>query len=127
MIDLDATGFIIAILLLAIFHAFGEVMYKNGFMLFIKRKRSEKGNFNYFYPLIIPILVILFSIAISLGIKVIYGIILGSNELSITAGLFLGSISIFSVIFGKFFFQEQLLRSQVFGILLIALGIILLV
>ena len=60
-------------------------------------------------------------------VKLIYGIILGTNPLSVTAGLFLGGIAIFSAILGKILFEEDLSTFQVAGVIFIALGIFLLV
>jgi len=72
-------------------------------------------------------LILGFSIALSLGVKIVYGIILGSNPLSVIAGLFFGLIAIFSVIFGKLFFDEEVSRFKAIGVFLIALGIVILV
>ncbi|MHA2243711.1 MAG: hypothetical protein ACXADY_01950 [Candidatus Hodarchaeales archaeon] len=126
MIDLETGFFLLFILLLATIHTLSEVMYKSGSTTFVHRiiLFKEKSKLSI---VLFPLSIIVISIGISLGVKVIYGIILGSNPLSITSGLFLGSIAIFSVFFGKIFFHEQVSPRQVGGVILIALGIIFLV
>lgn len=113
--------------LIAIFagiHVMGEVLYKiGGEKVFSSRFKTDLG-----WPkFIFPVTIIVFSIGISLGIKVLYGILLGSNPLSTTASLFLGTIALFSVLFGAVFFQEKLSPVQFIGIILVVAGIILLV
>ncbi|MFX0151606.1 MAG: hypothetical protein ACFFAJ_12540, partial [Candidatus Hodarchaeota archaeon] len=74
-----------------------------------------------------PLILITISIGISLIVKIIYGILLVTNPLSVSSGLFLGFIAIFSVIFGKIFFNEKITNHQGIGVVLIAFGIIILV
>ncbi len=123
----EIIGYFLIIFFLAIAHTSGEVIYKSGSMALIKDKHLLKNIASNLQQIFLPLLIIGFSIALSLGVKIIYGTVLGSNPLSITAGLFFGLIAIFSIIFGKLFFNEQITRFQIFGILLIALGILLLV
>ena len=118
--------FLLLILLLAAIHTFGEVIYKKGSMMFVQRNISIK-EISKFTKSRLPIFIVGISIGLSLGVKIIYGIILGSYPLSVTGGLFFGSIAIFSVISGKIFYQEHFSPLQLFGIVLIALGIIFLV
>ncbi|MFX1517143.1 MAG: hypothetical protein ACFFC6_12645 [Promethearchaeota archaeon] len=126
MSNLETGVFLLFILLLAMIHTLGEVIYKKGSMLYVQSNLSIK-DISKLSIIGFPLFIIIFSIGISLGIKVIYGIILASNPLSITAGLFLGSIAIFSVFFGKVFYNEQVSSLRVVGIGMIAFGIILLV
>lgn len=115
-------GFYLAsILVLAIIHTISEVLYKNATMQV--RLYRNAGNKSALKALSIPLLVIIISIGISLGVKIIYGILIGLNLLSVTAGLFLGFIAIFSILFGKIFFNEHVSSSQFLGIILIAIGI----
>jgi len=125
MLNLEIAMFIASVLILAIIHTLGEVLYKQVTTSFVRMRnsRSEAS----FQMLSVPLVIIGVSIGISFGVKIIYGILLGSNPLSVTSGLYLGSIAIFSIIFGKLFFHEQVSLYQVLGIGLITLGIILLV
>ena len=125
MLNLEVGVYLASVLVLAILHTLGEVLYKNATTSIVRMKRSPRSQFS-FRILCIPLFIIGVSIGISLGVKIIYGILLGLNPLSVTAGLFLGSIAFFSIIFGKLFFHEQVSHYQVLGIVLIALGIIIL-
>ena len=125
MLNLEVGVYLASVLVLAILHTLGEVLYKSATTSFVRMKRPPRSQFS-FRMLGIPLVIIGGSIGISLGVKIIYGILLGLNPLSVTTGLFLGSIAIFSIIFGKLFFHEQVSSYQVLGIVLIALGIIIL-
>lgn len=127
MSDLVLWTFLIIIPVLSIIHTLGEVLYKYGSMMFNPLDKPLEGIDYNIKEQIIPLIVIGVSIGISFFVKIIYGIILVSNPLSISSGLFLGFIAIFSIVFGKFFFNEQISRYQVLGICLIAFGIIILV
>lgn len=127
MIDSEIWLYIGLILLLATVHTLGDVIYKKATTSLVEKNIPSKLEFSDFRIFIIPIFVIGFSICISLGVRIVYGILLGVTPLSITAGSFLGSITIFSIIFGKAIFQEQFSHYQILGILLIVLGIIMLV
>jgi hypothetical protein len=87
--------------------------------------QKSKRNFS-FQAGFIPLIIIGISIMFSLSIKIIYGIVLGINPLSITVGLYLGVIAVFSVIFGKLVFYESITRHQMLGIVFIVSGIIIL-
>ena len=127
MIDLEFIAYMILILILSIVHTSGEALYKKGAMLFVAKNAPLKDMVFYLKVRFTPLLVIGVSIGISFTVKAIYGILLVTNPLSVSSGLFLGFIAIFSVIFGKFFYGELISRPQWFGIVLIALGITLLV
>jgi drug/metabolite transporter (DMT)-like permease len=127
VIDLVTGAFLVSVLLIAIIHTLGEVIYKKGTMPFVEPKGVSQTSPSSLRTLSIPIIIIGVSFGISFGVKIIYGIILGLNPLSSTAALFLGSVAIFSVIFGKIFFNEQISPYQLFGIVLIALGIMMVV
>ncbi len=126
MENLETAIFLLFILLLALIHTLGEVFYKKGSMMFVQRKISIK-DISKLHISGFPISIVGVSIGFSLGVKIFYGILLGSHPLSVTGGLFFGSIAIFSVFFGKIIYQEQFSPLQLSGIVLIALGIILLV
>ncbi len=96
-------------------------------MLFVTKSSPLKGMGSYLKERFTPLFIIGVSLGISFIVKAIYGIVLATNPLSVSSGLFLGFIAIFSVLFGKLFFSEHISRAQGFGIVLIALGIILLV
>ncbi len=125
MFDFGLILYLISILGLAIVHTIGEVIYKKGTMPLTKKKQNSESL--GFQKLIFPMIVIGFSFGISLIIKIIYGIFLGSNPFSSTTALFLGAIAIFSIILGKIFFQEQISSYQLVGIILIATGIVLVI
>ena len=127
MIDLEVFTYMILILMLSIIHTSGEALYKKGAMLFVAKNAPLKDMVSYLKDQFTPLLVIGVSIGISFIVKAIYGILLVTNPLSVSSGLFLGFIAIFSVIFGKFCFGEHISRPQWLGIVLIALGITLLV
>lgn len=113
------------VIILAFFHTLGEVLYKfstTHFIKYVNPTQSEKKAKKFQFLILIGI-----SIGISLIIKVFYGVLLGENPLSITAGLFLGCINIFSILFGRLFFKEKIENIQYFGLGLITIGIMLMV
>jgi len=114
MFNLELEVYLASVLVLAILHTLGEVLYKNATTSFVRLKGIPRSQFS-FRTLNIPLVIKGVSIGISLGVKIIYGIFLGLNPLSVTAGLFLGSIAIFSIIFGKLFFHEQVSPYQILG------------
>lgn len=112
---------------LAFLHTIGEALYKSSANSFLKcfkelknKKKINWNNIKYF-------ILICISIGISLGVKVIYGVILVNNPLFIISGLFLACITIFSFILGKVIFKEQIEKLQAVGLGLIVIGLILLV
>jgi EamA domain-containing membrane protein RarD len=125
--DLDIF-FIIFVLVLSLIHSVGEAIYKKGTMLVTKGGESRNNeSLRVSKTRFIVLAIITFSIGISLAVKLVYGIILGMKPLSVTAGLFLGGIAIFSAILGKLLFKEDLSNFQGVGIIFIALGIFMLV
>ena len=113
------------VIILSFFHTLGEVLYKfstTHFIKYVNPIQSEKKAKKIQFFILIGI-----SIGISLIIKVFYGVLLGENPLSITAGLFLGCINIFSILFGRLFFKEKIENIQYIGLALITIGIILMV
>lgn len=125
MLYIEVGVYLTSVLVLAILHTLGEVLYKHATTTIVRLKRTLRKQFS-FRTVGIPLFIIGNSLGILLGVKIIYGILLGFNPLSVTAGLYLGLIAIFSIIFGKIFFHEQIYHSQILGIVLIASGIIIL-
>lgn len=113
------------IIILALVHTFSEVIYKKGVTPIVESKKASDNYSKQTWIMIV--FVVGFSIGISLCVKLLFGIILGSNPLSIISGLFLGSIAIFSFIFGYLFFDEKISRTQLIGFCFISIGIFLLV
>lgn len=114
-------------IILALLHTIGEVLYKLSSKLFLDSfKKTEKKN-RLIWERIKYFSLIGGSISISLGVKMFYGIILGKNSLSLISGLFLGFITIFSVLLGRLIFKEDIDKLQVIGMSLIIIGLILLV
>lgn len=114
-------------IILALIHTFGEVLFKSSSKLFLnsliktgKKKRLIWERFKYFTLIGV-------SISVSFGVKIFYGIILGKNSLSLISGLFLGSITIFSVLLGRLIFKEDINKLQAIGMGLIVISLILLV
>jgi drug/metabolite transporter (DMT)-like permease len=115
---------LITVVTFALVHVSGEVLYKVGGEKLLSERRNVESVWK---SNLFPIMLTLFSISISMVVKVLYGVLLGTNPLSITAGMFLGIIALLSIIFGAIIFHEKLSIIQVIGALLVAIGIFLLV
>jgi hypothetical protein len=115
----------LAVLGLALLHAFGEIIYKKGGMqaLSVAGKARRIG----FWTKLLTSRLVILSLLISAVTKLLYGIVLASNPLYITGGLYLASVALFSVIGGKLVFSEKITRRQILGFGLIAVGMVLLV
>lgn len=117
--------FLLAVLSLAVLHTVGEVLYKRGGMSAFEDESSAK-NLQSWSRFILSSIVIL-SLAITLVTKVLYGILLTSNPLNTTGGIYLAGVALISVLAGRTFFGERLAKGQILGFVLIAIGIIFLV
>ena len=124
MLDLEVFAYSISILMLSIIHTFGEALYKKGSMLFVTKSSPLKCTVSYLKERFTPLFIIGVSILISFIIKAIYGILLVTNPLSVSSGLFLGFVAIFSVLFGKLYFNEHISRTRGVGIVLIRILIL---
>ncbi|MFX1482193.1 MAG: hypothetical protein ACFFCP_03285 [Promethearchaeota archaeon] len=112
----------LAVLSLALLHALGEMMYKKGGMMTLERVgRVRKAGF--WIKLLTTPLVIL-SLLIAAAVKVLYGIILASNPLFVTGGIYLSAVALFSVLGGKFIFSEEISSKQAMGFVMIGFGIL---
>ena len=115
----------LVVIALAFVHALAEIVYKKGGM----KALSDAGRartFSFWKRLITSPIVII-SLLISGGVKLLYGIVLASNPLFITGGTYLAAVALFSVVGGRVFFSEEISRKQMFGFILIACGMILMV
>ncbi len=119
--------FYLLTIILGLLHSLGEVLYKISSNLFLnsfkkteKKKRIISERIKYFTLIGI-------SISISFGVKIFFGIILGKNSLAIISGLFLGFITIFSVLLGRLIFKEDIDKRQAIGMGLIISSLFLLV
>lgn len=118
--------FYLLIIILAFLHTIGEVLYKLSSKLFLNSFKKTEKKKRLIWARIKYFTLIGVSISISFGVKIFYGIILGKNSLSLISGLFLGFITIFSVLLGRLIFKEDINKLQAIGMGLIISGFILL-
>lgn len=118
-------AFVLIIVVLAIVHTFGEVLYKRGGMTSFPDSEQGLNPGSWTRFLTSPIVIL--SLMLTFGTKLLYGIVLASAPLYQAGGLYLASIAIFSIIAGRLFFGEVLSRVQVFGLVLVSVGLLLLV
>lgn len=118
-------AFVLVIVVLAVVHTFGEVLYKKGGMSAFPDLDQDSKSGSWIRFLTSPLVIL--SFIITFGVKLLYGIVLASAPLYQAGGLYLASIAVFSIVAGRLFFGEVLSRVQVFGFVLVSLGILLLV
>jgi hypothetical protein len=125
LIDAASIFLIVVLVALAVVHVIAEVLYKKGGM--VSFSDSEKGleRKAWTHFLLSPIVIL--SLILTMGVKVIYGIALATNPLYLAGGIYLAAIAILSILAGRFFFHETLRRSQMAGFVLVAIGLVMLV
>ncbi|MHA1863740.1 MAG: hypothetical protein ACTSWA_08215 [Candidatus Thorarchaeota archaeon] len=113
------------ILALASLHAFAEIIYKKGGM----KALSDAGRARSlsFWRRLVTSPIVIVSLIISGVVKLLYGIVLASNPLFVTGGIYLAAVGLFSVIGGRLVFSERISQKQMIGFLFIATGMILMV
>lgn len=119
--------FCLLTIILALIHTIGEVLFKLFSKLFLNSFKKTEKKKRLIWERIKYFTLIGVSISISFGVKICYGIILGKNSLSRISGLYLGSITIFSILLGRLIFKEDINKLQAIGMGLIISGLILLV
>jgi len=122
---LDTVALPLAVILLAFFHSCAEIIFKKGSM----KALSDAGRARTvrFWIRLVTSPIVIASLAISAGIKIIYGIVLTSNPLFVIGGTYLAAVALFSVIGGRMFFSEEISQKQLIGFVLIICGMILMV
>ncbi len=121
----DFVLLLIGVLLLAALHTLGEILYKKGGMIALSQ--TEDTREVSFWKGFATSPLVLLSLLMSAGVKVLYGILLVSNPLYLTGGMYLAAVALFSVLGGGFIFKERITVFQGVGFFLIAIGMILLV
>ena len=122
---LESVTLPLIILALASVHAFAEILYKKGGM----KALSDAGRARKvgFWKKLVTAPIVIVSFIISGVVKLLYGIVLASNPLFITGGIYLAAVALFSVIGGRLFFSEEISHKQMIGFILIACGMVLMV
>jgi multidrug transporter EmrE-like cation transporter len=122
---LQLESLLVILIILTFFHSISEALYKYGGMILSREVKLTLIAENK--QIIASLAIIIVSLAFSFIIKVLYGILLGANYISIIAGVYLGLTALFSAFIGRAFFAETLTKFQYIGFFLIAAGIIFLI
>jgi hypothetical protein len=70
--------------------------------------------------------IVILSLILTMGAKVIYDIALALNPLCLAGGIYLATIAGLSILASRFFFEEKPKRTQMDGFVYAAIGLVLL-
>ncbi len=115
----------ISITFIAVLHTIGEILYKKGSeKYFSERNRNSKHSILYYVKFFFQ-KVVLVSLIFSLIARILFAVVLQYENLNILPTMYLATVIVFGLIGGVIVFHESINKTQVFGIFLILIGILL--